>query len=119
MILYGDGVVLRRTPRGEWVFPKGHVEQGESPAQAAAREAEEETGLQVDLVRPVGEIVFARHGTRYRVLFYLARVVRELPSWREHRGRDAEIVPLGEVRQTLTFANSRDLWERIENTGFE
>jgi 8-oxo-dGTP pyrophosphatase MutT (NUDIX family) len=34
----GDG-------RIEWVLPKGHVEPGESPEEAARREIEEETGL--------------------------------------------------------------------------
>lgn len=34
--------------KGEyWGFPKGHAESGESPFQAAVRELEEETGLQV------------------------------------------------------------------------
>jgi len=55
------GVVFRRGPQGEpryllirdsyrnWGFPKGHLEPGEPPADAARREVVEETGLQ-DLV---------------------------------------------------------------------
>ncbi len=54
------GVVFRREadgPRfllihdghGNWGFPKGHLEEGEDPADAARREVAEETGLQ-DLV---------------------------------------------------------------------
>ena len=33
---------------GEWTIPGGHVETGEEPATAAARELEEETGVAVD-----------------------------------------------------------------------
>lgn len=29
----------------EWTFPKGHIEKGEKPEEAAARETEEEIGL--------------------------------------------------------------------------
>ena len=51
------GVVFRRGPEGEprfllirdsyrnWGFPKGHLEVGEPPADAARREVAEETGL--------------------------------------------------------------------------
>src|SRR6185436_11575751 len=51
------GIVFRRDPAGvlrfllikdsyaNWGFPKGHLEEGESPAAAALRETEEETGL--------------------------------------------------------------------------
>src|SRR5258708_29394838 len=35
-----------RNPRAKWEFPKGGVEQGESTRQAAAREFQEETGLE-------------------------------------------------------------------------
>ncbi|HEX8200223.1 MAG TPA: NUDIX domain-containing protein [Isosphaeraceae bacterium] len=34
-----------RNPRAKWEFPKGGIELGETPRQAAAREFQEETGL--------------------------------------------------------------------------
>lgn len=42
------GVVLHKHKRlGLWLQPGGHVEAGETPAEAALREASEETGLPV------------------------------------------------------------------------
>ncbi len=38
-----------------WTLPGGGVEDAETPEQAAVREAREETGYDVDLLRPLGE----------------------------------------------------------------
>jgi 8-oxo-dGTP pyrophosphatase MutT (NUDIX family) len=40
----GDVLMIRRTDNGNWAFPGGGVDLGESVAQAAVRETLEETG---------------------------------------------------------------------------
>jgi 8-oxo-dGTP pyrophosphatase MutT (NUDIX family) len=45
-----------RNHRGEISFPGGRLDPGETPLQAALREAHEEVGLDPDLVRPIGEL---------------------------------------------------------------
>lgn len=109
---HGDGVVVRRTSSGHWVFPKGHLEPGETEAAAAVREMVEETGLEVEIVGPVGEVEFRQAGEDRLVLYFLARVRRELPSWADHLGRDTFIIPPERVRSTLSFENSRRLWDK-------
>jgi len=42
-----------------WTFPKGHIEAGETPRQAALREVEEETGYKASIVRPVIRVRYA------------------------------------------------------------
>lgn len=38
-----------------WVLPGGGVEKGETPEEAIIREIEEESGLQAEIIRQVGE----------------------------------------------------------------
>ena len=73
-------VILRATPDGlrilvifdqygQWTFPKGHLEAGETNAAAAIREVYEETGIQGEL------------GTLVQTIFYdVVKKGRTLPK---------------------------------------
>ena len=39
-------ILLIQDSKGRWTIPKGHIEENETPRQAAEREIREETGLQ-------------------------------------------------------------------------
>jgi 8-oxo-dGTP pyrophosphatase MutT (NUDIX family) len=41
-----------------WSLPKGHIEAGESPEQAAVREVQEETGIESEIYKSLGVIDF-------------------------------------------------------------
>jgi ADP-ribose pyrophosphatase YjhB (NUDIX family) len=49
-----DRVLLVRHAEGVWVAPGGAIEPGETPADAAVREAFEEVGLELELARLAG-----------------------------------------------------------------
>ena len=58
-----------RDPYGRWALPKGHLEPGESLAQAARREVAEETGLAPEQMGPEIDTVswtFRRKGRTIR-----------------------------------------------------
>lgn len=65
---------LKRAPQlalgpGQWGFPAGHIEEGESPAACAARELDEEIGRDhaLDLVRALGPLRDGCYGGRYEI----------------------------------------------------
>ncbi len=114
VVLLGGGVVLRRNARGEYLFPKGHIENGETAEQAALREVAEEVGIEARVVGDLGDISFDYRGKRIVVAFFLMRAVRTLPDWEEHLRVDTAVVPREEAPRLLAFENYRELWRRAE-----
>ena len=78
VMIAGRCLVLRRADRDEWIFPKGHLEEGERPEDAAVREVREETGLEIEIVAELGTTRYefgAEREHRKRVHWFLAKPV--------------------------------------------
>lgn len=71
----GEILLISLSDGRRWQLPKGHLEPGESEADAAVREVREETGVRGAVVAPLPEIEywFVQAGRRVhkRVVYYL------------------------------------------------
>jgi len=59
----GRTLLLWHKKLSMWLPPGGHCEPNEDPAQAACREAEEESGLAVEVIAPGDLLVLTEPGT--------------------------------------------------------
>lgn len=71
-----------------WILPKGSVDEGEQPRDAAIREAEEEAGLLGVVGRkPLGRYRHVNGNDSWRVDVYVMRVTEVLDHWLEAKFR--------------------------------
>jgi 8-oxo-dGTP pyrophosphatase MutT (NUDIX family) len=109
-------VLTGRISDRTWVFPKGTPEAGESVEDTALREVSEETGLDVEIVRPIGQIEywFAVPGQRVHkiVHFFLMRAVGGDVSRHDHEYDEVRWVPVDEARRLLSYDTYRDMLDR-------
>lgn len=59
---------------GEWTFPGGGIEKGESPEAAVIREVREETGIEISGPRKIGEFPWRGEWKRDTVYCFYALV---------------------------------------------
>ncbi len=81
---------LITTPdRRRWILPKGWIDDGETPAESAVREAGEEAGLLgVVMGEALGHYCYSKAKESRSVAVFIMRVTRELERWPEdHRRR--------------------------------
>ncbi|WP_018465102.1 NUDIX hydrolase [Calidithermus timidus] len=103
-------VLLIRDRMGYWVFPKGHLDEGESPEQAALREVREETGIE-------GEVLGNLPSTRYTNNRGVEREIRwflmlgQGPIRLEPGLTGAGFFALEEARRILAFPEDLKLLE--------
>jgi 8-oxo-dGTP pyrophosphatase MutT (NUDIX family) len=110
-------VVAVRVKRGTVLaLPKGHIDAGESAAEAAEREVREEAGVQGELVEKLGDVKYwyQREGERvFKVVsFFLFRY--RSGSVRDYQRAEvdgAEWIPLEEAPRLLAYRGERQMAE--------
>ena len=106
--------LLLHYEEGHWGFPKGHIEKGETIAETARREIQEETGIKdlylIEGFKERTRYFFTTNGQKIfkTVTFLLAKTAsREVSLSREHVGY--EWLPYSAALEKITFQDEKKL----------
>ena len=109
--------IIRPAGRRVWSLPKGHLDAGETAAEAARREVKEETGLNAEAQAALGEVKyfyrFAGKLTLKRVSFFLFRYLDGLVGSIETSMRseiaEARWIPAENASGLLAYPGERQM----------
>ncbi len=108
--------LLGRMNDGSWVLPKGTPGAGETLEQTALREVREETGLDVRILRPLGDMTYSFAATGERVHkivhFFLMEQTGGDPSLHDAEYDEVRWVSVPDARRMLTFDTYREVLDR-------
>jgi 8-oxo-dGTP pyrophosphatase MutT (NUDIX family) len=122
-IVFCEGKVLMikvAPPHSEIVFPKGTIENNETPEQTAVREIAEETGYNTHVVAPIGAFSYrfdedGKHFHKTLHYFILAlddKNQKPIP----HREEDEEFenlwLDIDDAKSQLTHDNNKDMLDK-------
>ncbi|OKL48609.1 DNA mismatch repair protein MutT [Boudabousia liubingyangii] len=109
-------VIARRNRLGniEWCLPKGHLEAGETPMDAAVREIHEETGIQGTIITHLASIDYWFAGSGRRIHKVVHHFLLDAKSYDltvendpDQEAEDAAWMPLETVANHLAYPNER------------
>ncbi len=123
-VLAAGGIVLRQaaTPlvaivrlrkRNEWVLPKGKLDRGETPRDAAEREVNEETGHDVAVHEFLGTLVYESRGGSKVVHFWRMEAGAEPVRKLMRDVKAVEWLPLADAVERLSRGYERAFLENV------
>lgn len=111
--------LLIRSINGEWGFPKGHIERGESEYETADRELFEETGMSVrrcDGFRYSIEYPLLRKSSvMKRSIYFFGECLTDRIVCQESEVSKACFATFDEAMKLLSFENTREVLRKADD----
>lgn len=117
-IVLKDGKVLltKHSQNKHWSFPKGLIDPGQTPEEAAVREVREEGGVEAEIVEKVGysKYVYTFGGEKiFKVVtYFLMKYKSGDPSLHDWEVEEAGWYKVEDALKQLTFSQDKELLKK-------
>jgi len=117
VVYLGNSILMLQKINGDWVLPKGKIEQGETSEDTSIREVKEEAGVKASVLTPIGETSYRfknywsqNHVIEKKVFWYLmkAKNTHTHPQ-REEGFISAKFIHRDSVVQLAKYDDERDI----------
>ena len=102
---------IYREARGDWTFPKGKLDPGETFEDAALREVLEETSLHCDVVRFIGTTNYTHRKGKPKIVAYFLMAVHGGDFTPNDEVDELVWLRLDQVREHLTWERDQELFD--------
>jgi 8-oxo-dGTP pyrophosphatase MutT (NUDIX family) len=105
-------IITVKNNRNVWVLPKGHVNRDVDMnlRETALRGVQEETGINAQVICPVGSAQYQSEGEKIRVRFFLMKYLRQVDE-QIQENRTLKWVSIDEAAARLSFRESIEIVE--------
>ena len=91
VVVFGNAILLLRKYNGDWVLPKGKVEEEENTSHTAIREVFEEGGVKAEIIKYLGKIHYS-----FKNGWQEYELVNKTVHWYLMKARSMDCIPLKE-----------------------
>ncbi|KNF09143.1 ADP-ribose pyrophosphatase [Gottschalkia purinilytica] len=88
IVVFGNAILLLKKYNGDWVLPKGKIEDNEEIVKAATREVFEEGGVKASVIKYLGKIHYSFRNSREE-----NEIVNKTVHWFLMRARSMVCIP--------------------------
>lgn len=117
VVYLGNSILMLQKLNGDWVLPKGKMEEYESCEETAMREVREEAGIKTKIISPIGETSYRfknywsqNHIIEKTVVWYLMKAISSSPHPQREEGFiDAKFIHINNVISLAKYDDERDI----------
>lgn len=118
IIIKDNKVLLIKSLKDEYGFPKGHMENEETEIETAIRETKEETNINVKIINNKRYVInyIVKNNIHKDVIYYFAKPIEPINlSAQKEEIKEIKWVNIDDVINMLPFENLKEMYIKVIN----